>query len=132
MDKTAEQFKSGFKSAYKSMPPDNTKDSTTINGERNITMNKDIKSVRELPEHKGYSQFLKTPENPKGETDGLTPEVLSKIFQRLISDFEKDTENDEAMNCTTNDETKQSTATSSAAGYSTPLFGKIKRKINIF
>jgi hypothetical protein len=34
----------------------------------------------EIKEETGYSKYLATPENPKGKTPGLTPDVMNKIL----------------------------------------------------
>jgi len=40
-------------------------------------------------EEKGYSKFLVSKDNPKGETKGLTPDVMNKILMRVIQDIEE-------------------------------------------
>ena len=42
-----------------------------------------------LDEEKGYSPQLVTPENPKGETKGLTPDVMNKILMKVIQDLDE-------------------------------------------
>ena len=42
-----------------------------------------------LDEEKGYSPQLVTPENPKGETKGLTPDVMNKILMKVIQDIDE-------------------------------------------
>jgi len=42
-----------------------------------------------LDEEKGYSPQLVTPENPKGETKGLTPDVMNKILMKVIGDLDE-------------------------------------------
>ena len=42
-----------------------------------------------LDEEKGYSPQLVTPENPKGETKGLTPDVMNKILMKIIQDLDE-------------------------------------------
>ena len=42
-----------------------------------------------LDEEKGYSPQLVSPENPKGETPGLTPDVMSKILKKIIQDLDE-------------------------------------------
>jgi len=39
--------------------------------------------AEEVMKEKGYSKYLKSPDNPKGETPGLTDKVLSKILMRI-------------------------------------------------
>ena len=36
-----------------------------------------------LDEEEGYSKYLATPENPKGKTPGLTPDIMSKILMKI-------------------------------------------------
>jgi Asp-tRNA(Asn)/Glu-tRNA(Gln) amidotransferase C subunit len=132
MDNTSDLFKSGIRRAYNTMQPDSTNMSTDINTDRFVSMVDDLKTIKELPEQKGYSDYLKTPENPKGETDGLTHDLIKKIFMRIISDMEKEgdilkRETDDEN--TDKEETKEATGSSSSGGYTSPLFGKIKRKI---
>ena len=38
--------------------------------------------------NKGYSPQMISPENPKGETDGLTQDTLDKILKKLLQDKE--------------------------------------------
>jgi hypothetical protein len=132
MDKTSDLFKSGIRKAYNNMPPDSTSMSVDINTDRFASMVSDIKSVKELPEQKGYSKFLKSPDNPKGETEKLTPEELSKILMNIVSnkeDNKKQLKNTPKKNTPKKNETKEAMGASSAGGYSQPLFTTIKRKI---
>ena len=39
--------------------------------------------AEEVMKEKGYSKYLESPDNPKGETPGLTDKVLSKILMRI-------------------------------------------------
>jgi hypothetical protein len=39
----------------------------------------------EIKEETGYSKYLATPENPKGKTPGLTPDVLNKILMKIAN-----------------------------------------------
>ena len=48
----------------------------------------DVEKV-DLDEEKGYSPQLVTPENPKGETKGLTPDVMNKILMKVIQDLDE-------------------------------------------
>lgn len=57
------------------------------------------KKSYEVKEQKGFSPFLVDDDNPKGETDGLTPEVLQRIMKKIVDGFndeEQDTYIDEA------------------------------------
>ena len=36
-----------------------------------------------IDEITGYSKYLATPENPKGKTQGLTPDIMSKILMKI-------------------------------------------------
>jgi hypothetical protein len=38
-----------------------------------------------LDEMTGYSKYLTTPENPKGKTPGLTPDIMSKILMKIAN-----------------------------------------------
>jgi len=38
-----------------------------------------------IEEETGYSKYLATPENPKGKTPGLTPDVLNKILMKIAN-----------------------------------------------
>jgi hypothetical protein len=42
-----------------------------------------------LDEEKGYSPQLVSPENKKGETPGLTPDIMSRILNKLIQDLKE-------------------------------------------
>jgi len=39
----------------------------------------------EIKEEEGYSKYLVSPENPKGKTLGLTPDVLNKILMKIAN-----------------------------------------------
>jgi len=75
----------------------------------------------EVDETKGYSKFLKSDENPKGETDGLTPEVLQQIFSKIVKSI-KDEDNEKPHK----EETKEATTSSSAGAYDV-AFGAPKK-----
>jgi hypothetical protein len=47
------------------------------------------KMVREVAAEKGYSKYLVSKDNPKGETDGLTPATLNKILMNVIKDIKE-------------------------------------------
>jgi hypothetical protein len=132
MNSTSNLFKSGIRKAYNTMSPDSTNMSMDINTERQHAMSSDIKSVKELPEEKGYSEYLKSDDNPRGETEELTPEVLSQILMKIVS-LNKDDKEDEdkkpLKNTPKKNEPKEAMGASSAGGYSQPLFGTVKRKI---
>jgi len=53
------------------------------------------KAVKEVFEEKGYSKYLKSKDNPKGETDGLTPDVLNKILMNVVKDIKETNQIDE-------------------------------------
>jgi hypothetical protein len=76
----------------------------------------------QVDENKGYSKFLKSDENPKGETDGLTPEVLQQIFSKIVQSI-RDEENDEKPK---KEETKEATTSASAGAYDV-AFGAPKK-----
>jgi hypothetical protein len=38
-----------------------------------------------IEEETGYSKYLVTPENPKGKTPGLTPDIMSKILMKIAN-----------------------------------------------
>ncbi len=42
----------------------------------------------EVEEETGYSPFLKSKDNPKGETEGLTVDVLNQILMKIVQDEE--------------------------------------------
>ena len=54
------------------------------------------KAVKEVFEEKGFSKYLKSKDNPKGETDGLTPDVLNKILMNVVKDIKETNQIDEA------------------------------------
>jgi len=43
----------------------------------------------EIKEEVGYSPQLVSPENPKGETPGLTPDTMSRILNKIIQDLDE-------------------------------------------
>ena len=53
------------------------------------------KMVKEVATEKGFSKYLKSKDNPKGETDGLTPDVLNKILMNVIKDIKETNQIDE-------------------------------------
>lgn len=129
MNSTSNLFKSGIRKAYNTMSPDSTNMSMDINTERQHAKSNDIKSVKELPEEKGYSKYLKSDDNPRGETDELTPEVMSQILMKIVSSDKDDKDKKPVKNTFKKNEPKEAMGASSAGGYSQPLFGTIKRKI---
>lgn len=129
MNNASNLFKSGIRKAYNTMSPDSTNMSMDINTERQLAMSNDIKSVKELPEEKGYSKYLKSDDNPRGETDELTPEVISQILMKIVSSDKNDKNKKPVKNTPKKNEPKEAMGASSAGGYSQPLFGTVKRKI---
>ena len=45
----------------------------------------DIVGKPSVDEETGYSKYLTTPENPKGKTPGLTPDIMSKILMKIAN-----------------------------------------------
>jgi hypothetical protein len=70
----------------------------------------------EVEEEKGYSPFLKSDENPKGETEGLTVDVLNQILMKIVQDEEGE-----------GGETTEATGAGSAGGFEAPLFTEPKK-----
>ena len=75
-----------------------------------------------VDEQKGHSKFLKSDENPKGETDGLTPEVLQQIFSKIVQSI-RDEENEGKPK---KEETKEATTSASVGAYDV-AFGAPKK-----
>ena len=73
-------------------------------------------ATEEVEEEKGYSPFLKSDENPKGETEGLTVDVLNQILMKIVQDEEGE-----------GGETTEATGAGSAGSYSAPLFVEPKK-----
>ena len=46
----------------------------------------------EIKEETGYSKYLATPENPKGKTPGLTPDIMNKILMKIATMGDDDVE----------------------------------------
>jgi len=61
-----------------------TKDAAKSGVERVKDMLKKI-----MKEEEGYSQFLKTDDNPEGKTKGLTPDTMNKILMNVIKDLDE-------------------------------------------
>jgi hypothetical protein len=98
----------------------NTGDATTDNF---VSMGQMINAVEsELDEEKGYSPFLKSKDNPKGETEGLTVDTLNQILMRIVSDM-----GDEEVE----GETTEAMGAGSSGAYSAPLFTEPKKN-NLF
>ena len=98
----------------------NTGDATTDNF---VSMGQMINAVEsELDEETGYSPFLKSKDNLKGETEGLTIDVMNQILKRIVSDMEgKEVEG----------ETTEAMGAGSSGAYSAPLFTDPKKN-NLF
>jgi hypothetical protein len=79
-----------------------------------------------VDENKGYSKFLKSDENPKGETDGLTPEVLQKIFSKIVQSIK-----DEDSELPRKEETKEATTSASVGAYDAPFGGPKKDPLKL-
>lgn len=45
-----------------------------------------------IEEETGYSKYLATPENPKGKTPGLTPDIMNKILMKIATMGDDDVE----------------------------------------
>jgi hypothetical protein len=45
-----------------------------------------------IEEETGYSKYLATPENPKGKTPGLTPDIMGKILMKIATMGDDDVE----------------------------------------
>ena len=90
-----------------------------------VSTKKKNKKEYEVKEEKGFSPWLVSKDNPKGETDGLTPEVLQRIFSKIVNGFEEDekdgqdTHNEEPIKKI---EAKEATLSSSSGSYETPFF----------
>lgn len=98
----------------------NTGDATTDNF---VSMGQMINAVEsELDEENGYSPFLKSKDNPKGETEGLTIDVMNQILKRIVSDM-----GDEEVE----GETTEAMGAGSSGAYSAPLFSEPKKN-NLF
>ena len=82
-----------------------------------MSMNK-MKNMAEedVEEETGYSPFLKSDENPKGETEGLTVDVLNKILMKIVQDEEGE-----------GGETTEATSAGGAGSYEGPLFVEPKK-----
>ena len=70
----------------------------------------------EVEEEKGYSPYLKSDENPKGETEGLTVDVLNQILMKIVQDEEGE-----------GGETTEATSAGGAGSYEGPLFVEPKK-----
>jgi hypothetical protein len=47
------------------------------------------KMVKEVATEKGYSKFLVSKDNPKGETSGLDTKTMNKILMNVIKDLDE-------------------------------------------
>jgi len=90
-----------------------------VDGKSEKLYHKDDLNEYELDEQKGYSPFLKSDENPNGETEGLTTDVLQKIFNKILQDMD-----DEDV---VGGETTEATGAGSAGGFEAPLFSEPKK-----
>lgn len=87
---------------------------TPISRTMPVKTSKNKKSY-EVKEQKGFSPFLVDDDNPKGETDGLTPEVLQRIMKKIVDGFNDEEETHKI-------EAKEATLSSSSGSYETPFF----------
>lgn len=69
----------------------------------------------DVDEQKGHSPYLVSDENPTGETDGLTSDILTKILSNIAKTHDEDEETHKI-------ETKEATLSSSSGSYETPFF----------
>ncbi len=111
-----EMLKSAMNNAFNknlsSLPQDNDAVTSNVLAKKQaIDM-----AEEEVEEEKGYSPFLKSDENPKGETEGLTVDVLNQILMKIVQDEEGE-----------GGETTEATGAGSAGGYSAPLFVEPKK-----
>lgn len=74
------------------------------------------KKEYEVSEEKGQSPFLVSDENPTGETDGLTPDILTKILTKIAKTHEEDEGEVKKVEAT------EATLASSSGSYETPFF----------
>ena len=79
-----------------------------------------VETEDELEEEKGYSPFLKSDENPKGETEGLTTDVLNRILMNIIQDEDGE-----------GGETTEAMGAGASGAFSAPLFSEPKKN-NLF
>lgn len=70
---------------------------------------KNNKKDYEVSEEKGFSPYLEDEDNPRGETEGLTPDVLRRILKKVIEKNQ-----DEELN--------EATLSDSSGSYETPFF----------
>jgi len=61
---------------------------------RGLLSMEDYESIigKPIEEEEGYSKYLATPENPKGKTPGLTPDIMSKILMKIATMGDDDVE----------------------------------------
>ena len=79
-----------------------------------------VETEDELEEEKGYSPFLKSDENPKGETEGLTIDVLNRILMNIVQDEDGE-----------GGETTEAMGAGASGAFSAPLFSEPKKN-NLF
>src|SRR5210317_1098240 len=111
-----EMLKSAMNNAFNknlsSLPQDNDAVTSNVLAKKQaIDM-----AEEEVEEEKGYSPFLKSDENPKGETEGLTVDVLNQILMKIVQDEEGE-----------GGETTEATGAGSAGGFEAPLFAEPKK-----
>ena len=98
------------------MSLDGSNDSITSNV---LAMNKAKNMAEEeVEEEKGYSPFLKSDENPKGETEGLTMDVLNQILMKIVQDEEG-----------IGGETTEATSAGGSGSFEGPLFTEPKKNM---
>ena len=79
-----------------------------------------VETEDELEEERGYSPFLKSDENPKGETEGLTVDVLNRILMNIVQDEDGE-----------GGETTEAMGAGASGAFSAPLFSEPKKN-NLF
>ena len=83
-----------------------------------VNMKNMVETDEEIDETKGYSKFLKSKKNPKGETDGLTTDVLNQILMNIVNDMDDEEEGGE---------TTEAMGAGASGAYSAPLFSEPKK-----
>lgn len=85
---------------------------TTIINPKKVNKKKKKKKPYNVKEETGFSKYLESDENPKGETEGLTIQVMNKILKNVIQGDKESEETD----------ANEATLSSSSGSYSTPWF----------
>jgi ribosomal protein L31E len=89
-DKTKDAAKSGLKKVRDFIQKVMKEEEITVDDATEFKINlKHLLDKHAVTEEEGYSQFLKTDDNPEGKTKGLDTKTMNKILMNVIKDLDE-------------------------------------------